>query len=68
MSMSANTTTNVESGSIEAMREQLTSGFLALCADPDDAAAAGRADGALHALDVLLATAAEGSQAEGLFE
>ncbi|MFI6585440.1 hypothetical protein [Embleya sp. NPDC050493] len=66
--MSASTHTDVEKNSIEAMQAQLTEGFLALCADPDDAEAAGRADGALHALDVLLAPDAAGSPADGPFQ
>ncbi|MFI6055677.1 hypothetical protein ACIBCO_37040 [Streptomyces violascens] len=47
---------STESAVIEQAQEQLTSSFIALCGDPDDAAAAARADGALHTLDVLLAT------------
>ncbi|MFI1075612.1 hypothetical protein [Streptomyces puniciscabiei] len=47
---------SIDSASIEAAQEQLTTAFITLCGDPDDAEAAARADGALHTLDVLLAT------------
>jgi DNA-binding FadR family transcriptional regulator len=51
-------TASIETASVAAMQEQLTSSFLALCGNPDDGEAAARADEALHALDVLLATPA----------